>query len=80
MVILIRSQAIKCALTSLFFAPYFHVAKDLFHQMLFNKEFTAVPDNIEDDVPFVTLYNGKCNVNSMIMDAILEKTNFKKVF
>jgi len=66
-------------LTSLVFAPYFHIANDLFHQLLFDKEFIVVPDNIDEDIPFVTLYNGKCNVNSMIMDAFLEKTNFKKV-
>lgn len=47
--------------------------------MLYNKEFTVVPDNIDNEVPLVTLYSGKFNVNSMIMDAILEKTEFKKV-
>lgn len=47
--------------------------------MLFGKEFTVVPDNIDDDVPMITLYNGKFNINTLIMDAIIEKTNFNKV-
>lgn len=72
-------QAIKCSLTSLFFAPYFEIANDLFHKMLFNKEFTVIPDNIEGDVSLVTLYDGTCNINSMILDAIIEHTNFNKV-
>jgi len=72
-------QAIKCALTSLFFAPYFQVAQELFHKILFGKEFTLVPDNIECDVPLVTLYDGKCNMNDLIRKAIIEKTSFNKV-
>lgn len=72
-------QAIKCALTTLFFAPYFEVANDLFHKILFGKEFTVKPDNIEGDVPLVTLYDGTCNINSMIVNSIIEKTNFNQV-
>lgn len=72
-------KAIKCSLTSLFFAPYFEVANNLFKKLLFGKEFTVVPDNIEGDVPSVTLYNGKCNMNVLIMDAIIKETNFNKV-
>ncbi|XP_025200911.1 tudor domain-containing protein 7-like [Melanaphis sacchari] len=75
----VSSQAIKCTLTSLFFAPYFQVAQELFHKMLFGKEFTLVPDNIENDVPLVTLYDGKCNMNNVIREAIIEKTNFNKI-
>ncbi|CAI6350990.1 unnamed protein product [Macrosiphum euphorbiae] len=71
--------AIKCALTSLSFAPYFQVANTLFHKMLFGKEFTLVPDNIECDIPLVTLYDGKCNMNDVIRKAITEKTNFNKI-
>jgi len=78
-IVLICSQAIKCALTSLSFAPYFQVANTLFHKMLFGKEFTLVPDNIECDIPLVTLYDGKCNMNDVIRKAIIEKTNFYKV-
>jgi len=47
--------------------------------MLFGKEFTLVPDNIECDIPLVTLYDGKCNVNDVIRKAIIEQTNFNKV-
>jgi len=47
--------------------------------MLFGKEFTLVPDNIECNVPLVTLYDGKCNMNDVIRKAIIEKTNFNKV-
>lgn len=75
----VSSQAIKCALTSLFFAPYFQVAQELFHKILFGKEFTLVPDNIECDVPLVTLYDGKCNMNDLIRKAIIEKTSFNKI-
>lgn len=78
-IVLICSQAIKCSLTSLYFAPYFQVANVLFHKMLFGKEFTLVPDNIECNVPLVTLYDGKCNMNDVIRKAIIEKTNFNKV-
>lgn len=66
-------------MTSLFFAPYFQVANELFHKMLFGKEFTLLPDNIDCEVPLVTLYDGKCNMNNMILEAIVEKTNFNKV-
>lgn len=72
-------QAVKCALTSLVYAPYFKVAFELFHEMLFGKEFTLVPDDIECDVPLVTLYDGKTNINDMIRKAISEGTNFNKV-
>lgn len=48
--------------------------------MLFNKEFTVVPDNIDGDIPLVTLYNGKCNINNLIMDAMVEESSFNKVF
>lgn len=72
-------QAVKCALTSLFFAPYFKVANELFHKMLFGKEFTLVPDDIECNVPLVTLYDGKTNMNNVIRKAITEKTNFNEV-
>ncbi|XP_022175197.1 uncharacterized protein LOC111037126 isoform X2 [Myzus persicae] len=75
----VSSQAVKCALTSLFFAPYFQVANELFHKMLFGKEFTLVPDDIECDVPLVTLYDGKSNMNDLIRKAITEKTNFDKI-
>lgn len=75
----VPSQAIKCALTSLVFAPYFQVAQELFHKMLFGKEFTLIPDNIEYDVPLVTLYDGKCNLNNVIRKAIIEKTNFNEI-
>lgn len=47
--------------------------------MLFGKEFTLVPDDIECDVPLVTLYDGKSNMNDLIRKAITEKTNFDKV-
>lgn len=47
--------------------------------MLFSKEFTVVPDNIDSDVQLVTLYNGKCNMNSLVMEAIVEETSFNKV-
>lgn len=47
--------------------------------MLIGKEFTVIPDNIEGDVPLVTLYNGKFNMNILIMEAIIEKTNFLQV-
>lgn len=73
-------QAIKCALTSLFFVPYFEVAKQIFEKILFSKEFTVVPDNIDSDIPLVTLYNGKCNMNNLIMETVIEETSFKKVF
>lgn len=73
-------QAIKCALSSLFFAPYFEVAKQIFDQMLFSKEFTVVPDNIDSDIQLVTLYNGKCNINNLITESIIEETSFNKVF
>lgn len=72
-------QAIKCSLTTLFFAPYFEVAADTFHQLLFGKEFTVAPDNIDCDVPLVTLYNGECNVNTMVLESIVENANFSKV-
>lgn len=76
---MVCSQAVKCALTSLFFAPYFKVANELFHDMLFGKEFTLVPDDIEFDVPLVTLYDGKININDVVRKAIIEATNFNKV-
>lgn len=47
--------------------------------MLFGKEFTLVPDNIDCDVPLVTLYDGKCNMNNMIKEIMIEKTHFNKV-
>ncbi|XP_050537895.1 uncharacterized protein LOC126903619 isoform X2 [Daktulosphaira vitifoliae] len=66
------SQAISCALTSLFFAPYFPVCTKLFETKLFGNEFTAKPDNIESEIPTITLYNGKINVNSMLMNDIIQ--------
>jgi hypothetical protein len=47
--------------------------------MLIGKEFTVVPDNIENDVQLVTLYSGKCNMNTKILEAIVQETNFNKV-
>lgn len=66
-------------MTTLFFAPYFQIANEIFQKMLFGKEFTAVPDNIEGDTSMITLYDGKCNVNAIVMKTIVEKTNFDKV-
>lgn len=66
-------------MTSLFFAPYFQVANNLFHGILFGKDFTVVPDNIDGEIPEVTLYNGISNVNSMLMESIIKKTNVNQV-
>lgn len=63
----------------MFFAPYFQIANDLFGKILFGKQFTVIPDNIESDVPLVTLYSGKRNINASIMEAIVEKTKFYEV-
>lgn len=66
-------------MTSLFFAPYFQAAIDLFSEMLFGKEFIAVPDSIDCDIPIVTLYNENKNMNNILKEAIIQKTNFYQV-
>lgn len=66
-------------MTSLFFAPYFKAANELFNDMLFGKEFTLIPDSIDGDVPLVTLYKENTNMNAVIKETIVQRTSFNRV-
>ncbi|XP_050422337.1 uncharacterized protein LOC126834455 [Adelges cooleyi] len=75
----VPSQAVGCALTNMFFAPYFPTGMRILQSMLLGREFIAKPDNIESDIQMITLYNGKTNINNNIMEVFVNKCIFNKI-
>ncbi|XP_050522077.1 uncharacterized protein LOC126894827 [Daktulosphaira vitifoliae] len=76
----IKAQAVQCALTQLENFSTFIGLKEILDEMLLNKSFILIPDNLEDDpnLPTVTLYEKKgnefTNVNELIITKFLTKT------
>ncbi|XP_050440496.1 uncharacterized protein LOC126845703 isoform X2 [Adelges cooleyi] len=73
-----KAQGIQCGLTQLENFSAFFGLKDILDEVLLNKKFVLVPDNLEDPtLPTVTLYettDDMTNVNDLIVQKFIEKS------